>query len=96
MLGAFDRLGEPVGATVVLNAPGDVALLPPGAVPVPVLELRPAVELSLSRLLSAVGWLGYRRDYNRTRLVASNGGAEARGFAAPDRLAYGVAARAVW
>jgi hypothetical protein len=38
----------------------------------------------------------YRRDFNHTRLVAAEGGALARGFRAPDRLGYGVAARAVW
>jgi hypothetical protein len=96
MTGALDRLGQPTGATLVLNAPGDIELLPVGAVPVPLFDLRPSVEARLSELLSAVAWVQYRRDYNRARLVA--GGAEAirRGFADPNRFGYGAAARAVW
>jgi hypothetical protein len=96
MLAALDRLGQPTGATLVVNSPGDVVLLPPGVVPVPVLDARPSVEARLSSLVSAVVWLGLRRDYNRTRLVAGQGELTVRGFAAPDRLGYGAAARAVW
>ena len=96
MTGALDRFGQPTGATLVLNAPGDIELLPAGAVPVPVLDLRPSVEAHLSRLLSAVLWVQYRRDYNRARLASGAAGATVRGFTDPNRLGYGAAARAAW
>jgi hypothetical protein len=96
MTGALDRFGQPTGATLVLRAPGDIALLPVGAVPVPVFDLRPSVEVRFSRLLSAVLWVQYRRDYNRARLAFGTAGATVRGFADPNRLGYGAAARAAW
>lgn len=96
LLGAVDRLGQPTGATFVVRGPGDLETLPPGEAPVPVVEVRPGFTLALSRLLEGIAWLDYRRDFNRTRLVAAPGGALARGFRSPDRLGYGLSARAVW
>jgi len=96
MLGAVDRAGQATGATFVVRGPGNVETLPPGEAPVPVVEVRPGFTLALSRLLEGIAWLDYRRDFNRTQLVAAPGGALARGFRAPDRLGYGLAARAVW
>lgn len=96
MLGAVDRAGQATGATFVVRGPGDVEALPPGETPVPVVELRPGLALAFSRLLEGMAWLDYRRDFNRTRLVAAPDGALARGFRRPDRLGYGLAARAVW
>jgi hypothetical protein len=93
---AVDALGQAAGATLVLHAPNDAEALPPGTAPVPVFEVRPGLDARLSRLLQVLLWLQYRRDFNHTRLVAADGGALARGFRAPDRLGYGVAARAVW
>jgi hypothetical protein len=94
MTGALDRFGQPTGATLVLSAPGDIELLPVGAVPVPVFDLRPSLEVRLSRLLSAALWVQYRRDYNRARLAF--GAAGGRGFADPNRVGYGAAVRAAW
>jgi len=91
-----DRFGQPVGTTLVVRGPSDVGALPPGRAPVPVFEARPSTELSLSRLLSIVGWAHYVRDFNHTRLVPAAGGALGRGFQNPDRLGLGLAARAVW
>ena len=91
-----DRNGVPVGATVVVRGPGELELLPPGEVPVPVLDVRPSLEARFSRLLQALAWVEYRRDFNRTKLVAGAEGAVARGFRDANRLGYGVAARAVW
>lgn len=96
MLAALDRLGQPTGATLVVNASDDLELLPPGTVPVPVLDVRPSVEARLSSVVSALGWFGLRRDYNRTRLIAGEGQLSVRGFQPPDRLSYGAAVRAVW
>jgi hypothetical protein len=96
MIGALDRLGQPTGATLVVNGPGDVELLPVGTVPVPILDVRPSLEARLSSLVTAVVWVQYRRDYNRTRLLPVAGGSVARGFADPDRVGYGIAARAAW
>jgi hypothetical protein len=96
MSAAVDRLGQPTGATLVLNDPGDVTPLPAGTVPVPVVDARIALETRLSTLLSAVGFIQYRRDYNRTRLVADAGELATLGFASPDRYGYGLAARAAW
>ena len=96
MTGAVDRLGQPTGATLVVNGPGDVILLPVGSVPVPIFDARAAVEARLSSLLSSVLWVQYRRDYNRIRLVAGDGELAVRGFVDPDRFGYGIAARAVW
>lgn len=93
---AADAFGQPTGATLVLRGPNDVEALPAGAGPLPVFEARPGLDVRLSRLLQALLWLQYRHDANHTRLVASAGGALARGFRAPDRLGYGIAARAVW
>lgn len=96
MLETVDRQGQRVGGTLVVRGPGDVEGLPPGEAPVPVLDLRPGLELRLSRLLEIVGWLDYRRDFNRTRLVGTPDGTLARGFRSPVRLGFGLAARAVW
>ncbi len=96
MISAVDRVGRPTGATFVVRGPGDVETLPPGEAPVPVVEVRPGFTFALSRLLEGIAWLDYRRDFNRTRLVAAPDGALARGFRTPDRLGYGLAARAVW
>jgi len=96
MLQAIDRQGQLVGGTLIVRGPGDVEALPPGEPPVPLFDLRPALELRLSRLLEVVGWLDYRRDFNRTRLVSTPEGTLGRGFRSPERLGYGVAARAVW
>ncbi|HEX5101367.1 MAG TPA: hypothetical protein VFV94_17770 [Polyangiaceae bacterium] len=95
-LQAVDRQGQVVGGTLIVRGPGEVEALPPGEAPVPVLDLRPALELRLSRLLEVVGWLDYRRDFNRTHLISTPEGTLERGFRSPDRLGYGVAARAVW
>jgi hypothetical protein len=96
MSAALDRLGQPTGATLVLNDPGDVAPLPAGTVPVPVLDVRTALEVRLSALLSSVIWFQCRRDYNRTKLVVEAGEVTTLGFATPDRFGYGLAARAAW
>ncbi len=93
---AADALGQPAGATLVLRGPSDEEALPPGASPLAVFELRPGLDVRLSRLLQALLWLQYGHDANHTRLVATDGGALARGFRAPDRLGYGIAVRAVW
>jgi hypothetical protein len=95
-INAADALGQPTGATLVLRGPSDVEALPPGTSPLPVFELRPGVDVRLSRLLQGLLWLQYRHDANHTRLVAADGGALARGFRAPDVLGYGIAVRAVW
>ena len=94
--GAVDSLGQPVGATLVVRGPGDVEALPPEETPVPVFDVRPGLELRLSPLLEVVAWLGYRRDFNRTRFVATPQGTLGLGFQSPEQLGYGLAARAVW
>ncbi len=91
-----DGLGQVTGATLILRGPGDVETLPPQQAPTPVLEARPGLALRISALLDAFAWVQYRRDFNRTRLVASPSGALARGFSSPDHLGYGVALRATW
>jgi hypothetical protein len=96
MTQAFDRLGQATGATLVLEGPGEGELLPPGHAPVPVLDVRPECELRVSELLELIGWVGYRRDFNRARLVPNAGGLLVRGFADPNRVSFGLAARAVW
>jgi hypothetical protein len=96
MTASLDSLGQPTGATVVLHEPGDVELLPPGERPVPILEGGAFLGLRLSRLLTSVGFVGYRRDFNRSRLARMPNGAVARAFTDPNRLFYGLAARAVW
>jgi hypothetical protein len=96
MTAALDRLGQPTGATLVLNDPGDVTPLPAGTVPVPVVDLRAALEVRVSALLTSVAWVQYRRDYNRTRLIAEAGELTTLGFSSPDRFGYGLAARASW
>ena len=96
MTRAVDRLGQPIGASLVLRGPNELEALPPGAVPVPVVEVRPGLELRLSRLLEGLAWAAYRRDFNHTRLVPAAAGALGLGFQSPDRLGFGVAARAVW
>jgi hypothetical protein len=79
-----------------LEGPGEGVLLPAGELPVPVVDVRPRVELRASRLLELLAWVSYRRDYNRVRLVPDAAGEYVRGFADPNRFGYGVAARAVW
>ncbi|HEX6275220.1 MAG TPA: hypothetical protein VFZ53_19405, partial [Polyangiaceae bacterium] len=96
MLAALDRFGQPAGTTLVVNGPGDLLFLPVGTVPVPVADVRGSLEARLSALLSAVAWASYRRDFNRTALVPGAGDHVGRGFADPNRIGYGVAARAVW
>ena len=96
MTAAFDRLGQASGATVVLDGPGEGELLPVGKTPVPVFDIRPELEFRASRLLELIGWIGYRRDFNRVRLVPTAAGGLARTFADPDRLSFALAARALW
>jgi hypothetical protein len=96
MTASLDSLGQPTGATVALYEPGDVELLPPGERPVPILESSAFLALRLSQLLTSVGFLGYRRDFNRAALSRMANGAVARAFTDPNRLFYGLAARAVW
>jgi hypothetical protein len=96
MTASLDSLGQPAGATVVVYAPGDVELLPPGEGPVPIVEGSVSLGARWSRLLGATGFVGVRRDFNRTRLGAAMDGAVTRSFADPNRLFYGLAARAVW
>lgn len=96
MTASLDALGQPTGATVVVYGPGDVELLPPGEGPVPILEAAGSLRLRLSSVLGAAGFLGWRRDFNRARLEPMPGGAVARAFADPNRLFYGLAARAIW
>jgi hypothetical protein len=96
MTASLDALGQPAGATLVAYAPGDVELLPVGEGPVPVLETTASLGVRASRLLGAVGFAGYRRDHNRARLERMPGGAVARAFTDPNRLFYGLAARAAW
>jgi hypothetical protein len=96
MTASLDSLGQPTGATVVLYEPGDIELLPAGERPVPIIEGCASVGFRLSQLLTTVGFLGYRRDFNRTRLARMPNGAVARAFTDPNRLFYGLAARAVW
>lgn len=93
---AVDSAGQASGAGLVLDENGELALLPPGEMPVPVLALRPSLDLRLSSLLETGAWLSYRRDFNRTRLIQTDSGTLGRGFERPDRLGYGVSARAVW
>jgi hypothetical protein len=93
---AFDAFGQPSGATLLLHGPNETTLLPAGETPVPVFDVRPQVEARLSRLLELVSWVGYRRDFNQTRLVPNAEGSLSRAFADPDRVSFGVAARAVW
>jgi hypothetical protein len=93
---AVDSAGRPSGAAIVLNENGELALLPPGESPVPVLALRPSLGLRISALLETGLWLDYRRDFNRTRLIQTDTGTLSRGFTRPDRLGYGFSARAVW
>lgn len=88
---AWDRAGNPSGASLVVRRPGDLELLPPGYEAVPVFEIRPALDLHLSTVLSLSAWLSYRRDGNRTRFANDFGGSSARGFANPDFFGYGVA-----
>jgi hypothetical protein len=96
MTASLDALGQPVGATVVAYAPGDVELLPLAEGPVPVLETTVSLGLRASQLLGAVAFAGYRRDHNRARLEQMPGGAVARAFTDPNRLLYGIAVRAAW
>jgi hypothetical protein len=88
---AIDRLGQPTGAALVVRRPGDLDLLPAGHVPRPVVELRPALSVRLSRVLGVSAWLSYRRDYNRVRSLTDFQGVLARGFADPNFFGYGVA-----
>jgi hypothetical protein len=97
MTGGLNALGEPAGSVLVLYAPNDVEFLPPGQPPVPALETRAGLDARLSSLFSALAWVEYRRDFNRTRLAPGPpSGALGRAFLPPDRLGYGLAARAVW
>jgi hypothetical protein len=93
---ALDAAGQPSGAALILAEDGELALLPPRESPVPVLAVRPSLVLRLSSLLEAMLWLDYRRDFNRTRLLQTEAGTLSRGFGRPDRLGYGLSARAVW
>jgi hypothetical protein len=87
----FDRQGYASGATLLVRGPGDADVLPPGVGPAPVIEVRPALDLRLSPLLSLSAWVSYRRDANHTRIGADFGGGSRRGFAEPDFFGYGVA-----
>jgi hypothetical protein len=59
-------------------------------------EASSSLGLRLSSLLTAVGFAGYRRDFNRARLERMPGGALGRAFTDPNRIFDGLAARANW
>ncbi|HEV8244625.1 MAG TPA: hypothetical protein VGP93_02525 [Polyangiaceae bacterium] len=80
---------------LLVQGPGRVRGLPPGASALPILELRPSLGLRASRLIDMVIWAQYRRDRNAIGYGRAPGSPEivARRVP-PDFLGFGLAARA--
>lgn len=93
---AFDSFGQVASRAWVLEGPGRVTALEPGAGPVPVFHARAGAALRASADLTLLGWVSYRRDHNATRVEIDAQGARARRFVQPDFLGGGLGARAVF
>jgi hypothetical protein len=92
---AVDMFGQQTLRTMVIREQGNITALPGGQERVPILQARASLKWDLSAMMSAVGWLQYRRDNNATKLeLDPSGTVLLREFISPDFVGYGVALQA--
>ena len=92
---SVDLFGQDTSRTIVVREQGNLAFLPVGEKRVPILQARVSLKWDVSKMMSAVTWLQYRRDNNSTRLELDPGGTVLlRRFLKPDFLGYGLAVQA--
>ncbi|MBK7582142.1 MAG: hypothetical protein IPI67_18290 [Myxococcales bacterium] len=92
---SFDALGQDTSRTIVVREQGNLAFLPVGEKRVPILQARGSLKWDLSPMMSAIGWMQFRRDNNMTRLeLDPSGTVLLRSFISPNFLGYGLAMQA--
>ncbi len=92
---SVDAFGNDTSRTIVVRQQGDLAFLPAGDARVPIIQARASLKWDLSRMLSTVAWLQYRRDNNATRLeLDPTGTVLQRRFLSPDFIGAGISVQA--
>ena len=93
---SIDAAGETIGRTVVIRDAGNVAILPLNATAVPIFQARASLKWEISTILSAVGWLQFRRDNNGTLVGTdpNDGTTTLRTFVSPDFFGFGTSFQA--
>ena len=72
-----------------------LAFLPAGEKRVPILQARGSLKWDISPMMSAIGWMQFRRDNNMTRLeLDPSGTVLLRSFISPNFVGYGLAMQA--
>jgi len=92
---SVDLFGQNTSRTIVVREQGNLAFLPAGEQRVPIMQARGSLKWDISPMMSAVGWVQYRRDNNMTRLeLDPSGTVLLRRFISPDFVGYGLAMQA--
>ncbi len=93
----FGAARPAAGGTVALvSGPGRITILPRGAAPSPVLELRPSLGVRASELVGGAIWLQYVRDPNAIGSAPASGPELSVRRSQADFLGYGVGVRAAF
>ena len=91
----MDLFGQDTSRTIVVREQGNLAFLPAGEKRVPILQARGSLKWDISPMMSAIGWMQFRRDNNMTRLeLDPSGTVLLRSFISPNFVGYGLAMQA--
>lgn len=92
---SIDLFGQDTSRTIVVREQGNLAFLPAGEKRVPILQARGSLKWDISPMMSAIGWMQFRRDNNMTRLeLDPSGTVLLRSFISPNFVGYGLAMQA--
>jgi hypothetical protein len=92
---SVDLFGQDTSRTIVVREQGNLAFLPAGEKRVPILQARGSLKWDISPMMSAIGWMQFRRDNNMTRLeLDPSGTVLLRSFISPNFVGYGLAMQA--
>lgn len=92
---SVDLFGQDTSRTIVVREQGNLAFLPAGEKRVPIIQARGSLKWDISPMMSAIGWMQFRRDNNMTRLeLDPSGTVLLRSFISPNFVGYGLAMQA--
>lgn len=92
---SVDLFGTDTSRTIVVREQGNLAFLPAGEKRVPIFQARGSLKWDISPMMSAIGWMQFRRDNNMTRLeLDPSGTVLLRSFISPNFVGYGLAMQA--